>query len=207
MKLGYARISKDDQSLNLQIDALKAAGCEQIFKDTVSGMKEERPGLTEVFKYLREGDVLVVWRLDRLGRSITHLIEIVQKIEKRKASFLSLQENIDTTTNMGMLMFHFIGALAQFERNLIVERSAAGLASARARGKFGGRRYMLNTSQVRRLKEIYDDKKVSIKELCNMFDISKASIYKYLSLEKKGIHGEIGNSNTAMIKASTLHVE
>lgn len=187
MKIGYARISTIDQCLDMQIDALKNFGCEQIFTDKSSGAKHDRPGLNDVFKFLREGDTLVVWKLDRLGRSISHLIEMMQLIEKRNASFHSIQEGINTSTSMGKLLFHFIGALADFERGLIMERTRAGLIAARARGKLGGRRFNLDADQVKRMKEIYDSKMVAIKEICSMFKISKTSLYNYI-YDKNSFH-------------------
>jgi DNA invertase Pin-like site-specific DNA recombinase len=139
MKVGYARVSTQEQNLSLQKDALKKAGCGKIFHDQVSGAKVKRPGLQEVKAYARESDTLVVWRLDRLGRSLNHLIETVTALEERGVGFQSLQESIDTTTSGGRLVFHIFGALAEFERNLIQERTRAGLAAARARGRQGGR--------------------------------------------------------------------
>ena len=130
MKIGYARVSTDDQNLSLQLDALKEAGCGKIYRDKASGAKAQRPGLQEALEYLREGDTLVVWRLDRLGRSLKHLIETVQVLEERGVGFQSLQEAIDTTTSGGKLVFHIFGALAEFERNLIRERTNAGLQAA-----------------------------------------------------------------------------
>src|SRR5262245_59819689 len=139
MLIGYARISTQDQTLNLQTDALKKAGCSQIFTDTASGVDSERPGLVKTISYLRPGDTLVVWRLDRLGRSLKHLIETIGDLQERGIGFRSIQENIDTTTSGGKLIFHVFGALAEFERDIIRERTKAGLAAARARGKQGGR--------------------------------------------------------------------
>lgn len=180
MKIGYARISTVEQNMDMQIDALKNFGCEQIYSDKGSGAKEDRPGLLDTFKFLREGDTLVVWRLDRLGRSISHLIQLMQTIEKRGACFHSIQEGIDTSTAMGKLLFHFISALADFERGLIRERTKAGLEAMRARGKVGGRDYMLNPEQIERLKELYNSKVIAIPEICSMFKISRSSMYNYL---------------------------
>src|ERR671916_896229 len=140
MRTGYARVSTDDQTLNLQLDALKAAGCAQIFTDRVSGAKAERPGLANALGHLRDGDTLVVWRLDRLGRSLPHLIETVTALADRGVGFKSLTESIDTTNTGGRLIFHIFGALAEFERDLIRERTQAGLKAARARGRKGGRK-------------------------------------------------------------------
>src|SRR5215217_6283659 len=139
MFIGYARVSTHEQTLDLQRDALLKAGCEKIFTDTVSGTKAERKGLSEALSHLREGDTLVVWRLDRLGRSLRHLIDTITAIDERGVGFKSLTENIDTTTSGGKLVFHIFGALAEFEREIIRERTQAGLASARSRGKVGGR--------------------------------------------------------------------
>ena len=139
MKVGYARVSTHEQNLDLQEDALKEAGCERIYRDRVSGAASDRPGLQNALDYVREGDTLVVWRTDRLGRSLKHLIETVTTLEERGVGFQSVQESIDTTTSGGRLVFHIFGALAEFERNLIQERTRAGLAAARARGRKGGR--------------------------------------------------------------------
>jgi DNA invertase Pin-like site-specific DNA recombinase len=139
MLIGYARVPTQDQTLNLQKDALKKIGCKKIFTDTASGAKQERKGLEEVQNFLREGDTLVVWRLDRLGRSLKHLIETITELNNRNIGFKSLTENIDTTTSGGKLVFHIFGALAEFERDIIRERTQAGLIAARARGRKGGR--------------------------------------------------------------------
>src|SRR5918995_4230730 len=139
MDIGYARVSTGEQTLDLQLDALKAAGCGKIYEETASGAKAERPVLEDVLSYLRKGDTLVVWRLDRLGRSLPHLIETVAALAARGIGFKSLTEQIDTTTPGGKLVFHVFGALAEFERDLIRERTNAGLAAARARGRTGGR--------------------------------------------------------------------
>src|SRR6266704_1041561 len=141
MLIGYARVSTNEQNLDLQRDALRKAGvtAKHIFTDKITGTKEERPGLTEALSHLREGDTLVVWRLDRLGRSLKHLIETVTALKQQGIAFKSITENIDTATATGQLVFHIFGALAEFERNLIRERTIAGLESARARGRLGGR--------------------------------------------------------------------
>src|SRR2546428_930667 len=144
MLIGYARVSTQDQTIHLQKDALEKIGCTKIFTDTISGAKAGRPGLTEALAYVREGDTLVVWRLDRLGRSLKHLIETITALNNRKIGFKSIQENIDTTTSGGKLIFHIFGALAEFERDIIKERTQAGLQAARARGRLGGRPKALN---------------------------------------------------------------
>jgi DNA invertase Pin-like site-specific DNA recombinase len=180
MKVGYVRISTQEQSDDLQIDALKNAGCEKMFSDQISGSKADRPGLKEALEYIRPGDSLVVWRLDRLGRNLRHLIDAVEDLEKRKVGFVSLQEGFDTTTNGGKLVFQIFGALAEFERNLIRERTKAGLEAARARGKLGGRKAKLNPTQTDALKMMYESKKYSISEICSSFEISKPTLYRYL---------------------------
>lgn len=139
MLIGYARVSTGDQNLNLQVDALKAAGCEKVVPDKLSGAKDERSGLNQLLELLRAGDTLVVWRLDRLGRSLSHLISVTTELESRGVGFRSLQEGIDTTTSGGKLVFHIFGALAEFERSLTQERTQAGLKAARSRGRNGGR--------------------------------------------------------------------
>jgi DNA invertase Pin-like site-specific DNA recombinase len=149
MLIGYARVSTHEQTLNLQQDALTKAGCTKIFTDTASGAKTERIGLEEAFIYVRKGDTLVVGRLDRLGRFLPHLITTMTDLEERGIGFKSLTENIDTTTSGGKLIFHIFGALAEFERNLIRERTQAGLTAARARGKTGGRPKVLTGRKLR----------------------------------------------------------
>src|SRR3954467_9862222 len=161
MLIGYARISTQDQNLDLQRDALKQAGCEQIYTDRVSGTKAERKGLTEALSHLRSGDTLVVWGLDRLGRSLRHLIDTVTELQEREIGFKSLQESIDTTTSGGKLVFHIFGALAEFEREIIRERTNAGLTAARARGRNDGRPKKLTNKQIQMLQHLAADKKHS----------------------------------------------
>ena len=180
MKIGYARISTNEQNLSLQMDALEKTDCGKMFHDQISGAKTQRPGLDEALAYLREGDVLVVWRLDRLGRSLKHLIELVNSLEERGIGFQSLQESIDTTTSGGKLIFHIFGALAEFERNLIQERTHAGLAAARARGRTGGRPKALDVKEMALLYRLYDEKKHSIQEICDLVRVSKSTLYSYL---------------------------
>lgn len=180
MKVGYARVSTHEQNLSLQKDALKQAGCGKIFRDQVSGAKAQRPGLQEAKTYVREGDTLVVWRLDRLGRSLKHLIETVTVLEERGVGFQSLQESIDTTTSGGRLVFHIFGALAEFERNLIRERTRAGLAAARARGRQGGRPMLLDAGKQALLYRLYDERQHTIQEICGVPSISRSTLYTYL---------------------------
>lgn len=181
MKVGYARVSTMDQNSELQYDALKDAGCEKIFADKVSGARADRPGLQETLEYLRPGDCLVVWRLDRLGRSLKHLIDVVERLESQNVGFISLQEGFDTTTSGGKLIFHIFGGLAEFERNLIRERTHAGLAAARARGKLGGRKEKLNQEQVATMLKMSESRQHTIKEICKVMDISKPTYYRYLA--------------------------
>ena len=185
MKVGYARVSTSDQYLGMQEDALKNDGCKEIFTDIASGAKTDRNGLEQAMEYLREGDTLVVWKLDRLGRSIQHLIQTIQRLHDKKIGFKSLQESIDTTNSGGKLIFHIFSALAEFERDLIRERTQAGLKAARARGRLGGRPPLLNTRQVKRLVELYDEGKSTVDEICKIFNISRPSFYNYLNKIKK----------------------
>lgn len=180
MLIGYGRVSTADQYLRMQEDALKSAGCEEIFTDTASGVKTARPGLHTALSHLRKGDTLVVWRLDRLGRSLAHLIQTVKELSEKGIGFKSLQENIDTTTSGGQLIFHIFGALAQFERELIKERTQAGLKAARVRGRLGGRPPLLNKYKIKKMKEHYKKGDLSINEICKLFNITKPTLYRYL---------------------------
>src|SRR5437868_11968153 len=165
MLIGYARVSTQDQTLNLQKDALEKIGCSEIFTDTASGAQTERKGLDAALAYVREGDTLVVWRLDRLGRSLKHLIETITNLKNRKIWFKSITENIDTTTSGGKLIFHIFGALAEFERDIIRERTNAGLQAARSRGRLGGRPKALNSKKASIAKALYKDKNNSITDI------------------------------------------
>src|SRR5437588_7311427 len=179
--IGYARVSTFEQILDLQRDALTAAGCDRIFTDTMSGSRSDRPGLEQALDYLRAGDVLVVWRLDRLGRSLKYLIEVMTKLDERGIGFRSLTEQIDTTTSGGKLIFHVFGALAEFERDIIRERTQAGLAAARARGRMGGRPKKLETpAKVAMARALHADKTHSIAEICTSVGVSRATLYRYL---------------------------
>ncbi|PRD64748.1 recombinase family protein [Malikia granosa] len=177
--IGYARVSTAEQDTALQTDALHKAGCEKIFEDVVSGAKADRPGLTAALVYLREGDVLVVWRLDRLGRSLPHLIGTVGALEERGVGFRSLTENIDTTTPSGRLIFHVFGALGQFERDLIRERTKAGLTAAAARGRKGGRRPVVTTEKLQRARELLSSG-LNVREAAARLRIGKTSLYAAL---------------------------
>src|SRR5215210_3327481 len=180
MLIGYARVSTLDQTLALQQDALTAAGCEQLYTDTASGARTDRPGLAQALSHLRAGDTLVVWRLDRLGRSLSHLIETVRELAARGVGFRSLQEQIDTTTSGGKLVFHVFGALAEFERDLIKERTHAGLAAARARGRLFGRPKALSPRKIEQLRTLAQDDRNTVAEICQTLGISRATFYRYV---------------------------
>jgi DNA invertase Pin-like site-specific DNA recombinase len=184
MLIGYARVSTDDQKLNLQQDALYTAGCEKIFEDYLSGARATRPGLTSALEMARSGDTLVVWRLDRLGRSLKDLIQLTETLKQRAIGLQSLQESIDTTTSSGQLIFHLFGALAEFERNLIRERTNAGLTAARARGRLGGRPKALDPNKRQLAVKLYNDRQHSIDEICQMMGISKPTLYNYVAEEQ-----------------------
>ena len=185
MLIGYARVSTHDQTLNLQKDALQQAGCSKIFTDTASGAQADRVGLQEAIQYARAGDTLVVWRLDRLGRSLTHLITTITKLQERQIGFMSITENIDTTTSGGKLVVHIFGALAEFERDIIRERTKAGLLAARARGRRGGRPKTLMGNKVAMAQALYNDKNNPIAEICKTLNISRATLYRYIQIGER----------------------
>ena len=180
LRIGYARVSTHEQSLDLQMDALREAGCERVYSDKVGGTKEVRPGLEQLKEVLRAGDTLVVWRLDRLGRSLSDLIGWTAWLEAQGVELLSLKEQIDTSHSGGKLVLHLFAALAQFERDLLRERTLAGLAAARARGRLGGRKPKLDAAQVRQLKAMHRDVSISIGEICETFTICRSTFYRYL---------------------------
>jgi DNA invertase Pin-like site-specific DNA recombinase len=181
MLIGYARVSTDDQNLNLQTDALQQAGCANIYSDQISGARTARPGLSLALEVARTDDILVVWRLDRLGRSLKDLIEIVSLLDERGVGLSSLQESISTTNNSGRLIFHLFGALAEFERNLIRERTQAGLIAARARGHVGGRPKALNRTKRQLAVKLYRERQHTIVEICKLMGISKPTLYHYIA--------------------------
>ncbi|EDF5515920.1 recombinase family protein [Salmonella enterica] len=187
MLVGYARVSTDDQNLNLQRDALQLAGCEKIFEDQISGAKAERPGLHAVLQFVRPGDTLVIWRLDRLSRSLKDLIEMVKVLESNSIGLKSLQESIDTTSSSGMLIFHVFGALAEFERNLTRERTQAGLQAARSRGRKGGRPKVLNKDKQALAVQLYDERKHTVTQICELMGISRPTLYKYIEAAKNTV--------------------
>ena len=180
MLIGYARVSTADQNLDLQQDALKAANCERILTDTASGAKTERPGLIKALAECRTGDTLIVWKLDRLGRSLPHLVETVRELVARGVGFKSLQENIDTTTSGGKLIFHIFASLAEFERDIIRERTNAGLTAARARGRKGGRPKGVDERKRKAALALKNDPSRSVSEICDILGISRNTYYKYV---------------------------
>jgi DNA invertase Pin-like site-specific DNA recombinase len=179
--LGYARVSTTDQHPQLQVDALTAAGCSRVFTETASGARADRPTLAQVLDQLRPGDTLVVWKLDRLGRSLRHLVDTITSLADRGVGFRSLQEAIDTTTTPGgKLVFHVFAVLAEFERDLIRERTATGLAAARSRGRHGGRPSVLTAQKLRVAKEMYASGQYTVAAIATTLGVSRASIYRHL---------------------------
>lgn len=181
-EIGYARVSTADQDPALQLDALAKAGCERVFQDKASGGKADRPGLTAALAFVREGDILMVWKLDRLGRSLPHLIETVNALETRGVGFRSLTEAIDTTTSGGRLIFHIFGALGQFERDLIRERTRAGLDAASARGRRGGRKPVVTEEKLRRARTLITQG-LTVREAAARIKVGKTALYAALGEE------------------------
>lgn len=176
-KIGYARVSTDDQNLDLQRDALSAAGCVDVYEEKISGKSRERPQLASCLRALRTGDTLVVWRLDRLGRSLVDLISIVNELEKRGIGFESLSEKIETSSPAGRLIFHVFGSLAEFERSLTRERTMAGLQAARARGRCGGRPQKLGEKEKREIRTLLSDPNVAVTDIAARYGVSRATLY------------------------------
>lgn len=179
-RIGYARVSTEDQDLALQLDALGRAGCQTIYQEKISGKSIERPELAQCLKALRAGDTLVVWRMDRLGRSLTHLVQTVADLEARGVAFESLTEKIETSSATGKLMFHVFAAMAEFERNLIRERTMAGLAAARARGRTGGRKPALDAQQMKEIQALLRDPSISVSEVAKRYGVSRNTIYRHV---------------------------
>lgn len=198
MLLGYSRVSTKDQNLNLQVDALKDHGCSKFFSDIVSGAKAARPGLDQMLQEARPEDVIVVWKLDRLGRSLKHLVDLVAELNERNIGLRSLNDPIDTTTAQGRLVFNIFASLAEFEREIIRERTNAGLAAARARGRKGGRRPGLSEEAQRkaRIAESYYNEGLQVNQIAQDLQISKATLYKYLRY--RGV--KIGEYNKGVIQ-------
>jgi DNA invertase Pin-like site-specific DNA recombinase len=179
-RFGYARVSTDDQNLDLQRDALNRAGCDRLYEEKASGKSADRPQLEECLADLREGDTLTVWRLDRLGRSLPDLVRVVADLEKRGVGFESLSERIETVSAAGKLIFHVFAALAEFERNVIRERTQAGLTAARARGRCGGRKPKIGDKERREIQALYDAKTVPVTDIAKRYGVSRTTLYKHL---------------------------
>ena len=186
MLIGYARVRTQDQHAELQIDALREAGCEQIFQEKVTGKLRERPELTQCLRTLRQGDTLVVWRMDRLARSLKDLVQIIEDLKQREIGFKSINENIDTTNATGKLTFHIFAALAEFEHSLILERTKAGLAAARARGRKGGRKPSLSEADIRKAAAMLSDPMMTKAEVAQHFKVSRTTLNA--SLKRDGFN-------------------
>ncbi len=196
MKIGYARVSTQDQNLEMQLDALQKAGCEKVFQEKASGIKSERPQLTAMQQILREGDVIYIYKLDRLGRSLKHLLEMTSDFEKRGIGLVSINDHIDTTTAQGRLIFNIFASLAEFERDLIRERTRSGLEAARARGRKGGRSRGLSKEAEKTAmlaQTLYNERKLGVNEIAADLKISKMTLYKYL--RHRGV--QISSKSTA----------
>ncbi len=196
-RIGYARVSTDDQELALQLDALSVAGCLTVYQEKASGKDTERPELMQCLKALRAGDTLVVWRMDRLGRSLSDLVKTITDLEARGVGFESLTEKIETSSAAGKLMFHVFAAMAEFERNLIRERTQAGLVAARARGRVGGRRKKLDEQQKKEIKALLRDPDISITEVAKRYGVSRTTIYRNVEIEKLALPRDLGREHVA----------
>lgn len=193
MKIGYARVSTKDQNLSLQMDALKKEGCKIIFQEKMSGAKTDRPELRRMMDQIREDDLIVIWKLDRLGRSLRNLVNLVNEIQTNGAGLKSLNDSINTSTPHGKLTFYLFAALAEFERDIISERTKAGLAAARARGRMGGRPKGLSKAAKDKAmiaKTLYEQREMSVSEICKYLSIAKSTMYKYLRYMGVPINGK-----------------
>jgi DNA invertase Pin-like site-specific DNA recombinase len=179
--VGYARVSTREQNVDSQTDVLEAAGCTRVYVEQASGTLARRPALTDVLSYLREGDTLVVTKLDRLGRSVKNLKDIADELERRGVGLRALSQGVDTTTPGGRLFFHMLAAIAEFERDLIVERTKDGLASARARGRKGGAKPKMTLAKVRQARAMYDQKEHTVQEIADVLGVSRPTIYRHLT--------------------------
>jgi DNA invertase Pin-like site-specific DNA recombinase len=204
--IGYARVSTSEQNPALQLDALHDAGCARVFTDQASGAIAERPELARALDHLRPGDTLVVWKLDRLGRSLRHLIDTVRALEDRGVGFRSLQEQVDTTTPGGRLVFHVFGALAEFERDLIRERTQAGLAAARARGRRGGRPSVMTAEKLAVAKQMYDAREHTIAAIAAVLGVSRATIYRSLATAVDGSSSSGASASSSRVSMSSRKV-
>jgi DNA invertase Pin-like site-specific DNA recombinase len=211
-RIGYARVSTLEQDEALQRDALTAAGCERIFVDKASGKLDRRPGLDALLEQLRAEDAVVVWRLDRLGRSLRNLIDLVQHLDELRVGFVSLTESIDTTTPGGRLIFHIFGALAEFERDLIRERTMAGLAAARARGRNGGRPTVWTPEKLKMARQMYESREHPVSEIARVLGVSRASVYRAVADSRANVEAQTkdrsaeGEDTGAGHRDENLHV-
>lgn len=186
MKIGYIRTSKKDQNPEIQRRDLLAFGCEKIFEEQISSRKADRPEMRAALEFCREDDELVVWKLDRFGRSLQELIELVGVLKERGVEFVSLRESLDTTTPGGKLVFHVFGAVAEFERDLILERTMAGLEAAKARGRHGGRPRALDEGKANLARRLKDEGEHSVEEICSMLGVGRSTLYRYLGEDGRG---------------------
>jgi DNA invertase Pin-like site-specific DNA recombinase len=193
MLIGYARVSTNDQNPELQLDALKQAGCEKIFMEKASGAQRDRPDLQAALNYMRSGDTLVVWKLDRLARSLRQLVETVEDLEAQQIGFKSLTETIDTTTSGGKLIFHIFAALAEFERSIIRERTRAGLESAKARGRVGGRPRSLSDKDITAAKAMLSNPTISMEEVAQHLGVSPSTLYRHIPGGRSSLGGGQGS--------------
>jgi DNA invertase Pin-like site-specific DNA recombinase len=191
MLIGYARVSTRDQNYELQLDALEAAGCSKTFEEKLSGAQRDRPELKAALDYVRPSDTLVVWKLDRLARSLKQLIETVEMLSEREIGFRSLTENIDTTSSGGRLIFHIFGALAEFERSIIRERTTAGLTAARARGRVGGRPPALSESDLRVAQTLLKDGELTVAEIAERLHVAPSTLYKHLPRPRSSTNEDV----------------
>lgn len=187
--IGYARVSTNDQNLELQLDALKQAGCRRVFEETASGARRDRVQLRDALDFMRPGDTLVVWKLDRLARSLQRLIEVIEELNKRGCGFRSLTEAIDTTTAGGRLIFHIFGALAEFERNIIRERTLAGLEAARTRGRRGGRPRLMTDESLIVAQALLKDGVLTVKDVAKQIGVGETTLYKHLPSPRASVRG------------------
>jgi DNA invertase Pin-like site-specific DNA recombinase len=190
MLIGYARVSTRDQKAHLQLDALREAGCEKIFEETASGARRDRPELNAALDFMRSGDTLVVWKLDRLARSTRQLLETVEMFERRKIGLKTITQNIDTTNAGGRLIFTVFGAIAEFEREIIRERTRAGLDAARSRGRKGGRPRSLSDKDLKQARALLADPEITVEEVARRFGVGSSTLYRYLPAARQAAQDE-----------------
>jgi DNA invertase Pin-like site-specific DNA recombinase len=190
MLIGYARVSTRDQKVHLQLDALREAGCEKIFEETASGARRDRPELNAALDFMRSGDTLVVWKLDRLARSTRQLLETVEMFERRKIGLKTITQNIDTTNAGGRLIFTVFGAIAEFEREIIRERTRAGLDAARSRGRKGGRPRSLSDKDLKQARALLADPEITVEEVARRFGVGSSTLYRYLPAARQAAQDE-----------------